>query len=98
MTNGYRAGLSGREKAAILLITLGPDLSPQIMKHLREEDIDVLTLEIASTRKVEQEVKDRVLEEFNEMCLAQEYIEEAALNMPRNFLRRLLAASKLRTC
>ena len=69
MMSTHRGGLTGREKAAILLITLGPDLSAQIMKHLRDEDIDVLTLEIASTRKVDQETKDTVLEEFNEMCL-----------------------------
>ena len=94
MTNGYRAGLSGREKAAILLITLGPDLSPQIMKHLREEDIDVLTLEIASTRKVEQEVKDKVLEEFNEMCLAQEYIEEGGIEYAKKLLEKALGSQQ----
>ncbi len=37
----HRGMLSGREKAAILLISLGPDLSSQVMKHMKEEDIDV---------------------------------------------------------
>lgn len=88
--NGYKSGLSGREKAAILLITLGPDLSSQVMKHLRDEDIDVLTLEIASTRKVEQDVKDQVIEEFNEMCLAQEYLEEGGIEYAKKLLEKAL--------
>ena len=42
--------LSGREKAAMLLITLGPERSAQIFKHLKEEEIEQLTLEIANIR------------------------------------------------
>jgi len=49
--------LSGREKAAILLIALGPDSSAQVFKHLREEDIEDLTLQIASMGKIEPETK-----------------------------------------
>ena len=86
----HRGGLTGREKSAILLIALGPDLSAQVMKHLRDEDIDVLTLEIASIRKVEQETKDKVLEEFNDMCLAQEYLEEGGIDYARTILEKAL--------
>ena len=88
--SSYIGDLSGREKAAILLITLGPDLSAQVMRHLREEDIDVLTLEIASRRKVDQEVKDKVLEEFNEMCIAQEYLEEGGIEYAKKLLEKAL--------
>ena len=44
--------LSGREKAAMLLIILGPERSAQIFKHLKEEEIEQLTLEIANIRTV----------------------------------------------
>ena len=97
MMSAYVADLSGREKAAILLITLGPDLSAQVMRHLREEDIDVLTLEIASRRKVEQEVKDRVLEEFNEMCIAQEYLEEGGIEYAKRLLEKALGPEQAQT-
>lgn len=96
MMSTHRGGLTGREKAAILLITLGPDLSAQIMKHLRDEDIDILTLEIASTRKVDQETKDTVLEEFNEMCLAQEYLEEGGIDYARTLLEKALGEEQAR--
>jgi len=90
----YEGALSGREKAAILMIALGPDLSAQIMKHLREEDIDLLTLEIASIRKVDQEIRDRVLEEFNEMCIAQEFIEEGGIEYAKILLEKALGKDK----
>lgn len=44
--------MTGKQKAAILLIALGPDISAQIFKHLREEDIEKITLEIANQRRV----------------------------------------------
>ena len=40
-------GISGLQKAAILLIALGPERSAGIFKHLKEEEIEELTLEIA---------------------------------------------------
>ncbi|QUL99505.1 MAG: flagellar motor switch protein FliG [Candidatus Fermentithermobacillus carboniphilus] len=92
--SAHRGTLSGREKAAILLISLGPDLSAQVMKYLREEDIDALTLEIASTRRVDQEVRDKVFEEFNEMCLAQEYIEEGGIEYAKVVLEKALGREK----
>ncbi|HHW19415.1 MAG TPA: flagellar motor switch protein FliG [Firmicutes bacterium] len=92
--SAHRGTLSGREKAAILLISLGPDLSAQVMKYLREEDIDALTLEIASTRRVDQEIRDKVFEEFNEMCLAQEYIDEGGIEYAKIVLEKALGREK----
>ena len=39
-------GISGLQKAAILLISLGPERSAGIFKHLKEEEIEELTLEM----------------------------------------------------
>ena len=69
-----RSGLSGKEKAAIILISLGPELSGQVLKHLREDQIEELTLEIAGLRRVEPDVADAVLREFHQLCLAKEYL------------------------
>ena len=44
--------LDGVQKAAILLITLGPEKAAGIFKHLKEDEIEQLTLEIANTRSV----------------------------------------------
>ena len=54
--------LTGRQKAAIFLVSLGSDISSEIMKHLREDEVETLTFEIARLETVDAEYKDAVLE------------------------------------
>lgn len=89
-----KIGMTGKEKAAILLITLGPDKSAKIFKHLQEEEIEELTLEIANMRKIMPEDKDKVLEEFYQVCLAQEYITEGGINYAKDILEKALGSQK----
>jgi len=86
--------LTGKQKAAILLISLGPDISAQVFKHLKEEEIEKLTLEIANQRKIPQEQKDKVLSEFHQMCLAKDYISSGGLDYAREILEKALGAEK----
>lgn len=69
-------GFKGVQRAAILLISLGPERSAGIFKHLKEEEIEEMTLEIANIRSVTPQVKEAVITEFYELCLAQQYIAE----------------------
>ncbi len=86
--------LTGKQKAAILLIALGPDISAQVLKHMREDEIEKLTLEIANQRKLSQEQKDKVLAEFHQMCLAKEYISSGGLDYAREVLEKALGSEK----
>lgn len=86
--------LSGKQKAALLLIALGPDTSAQVFKHLREEEIEKLTLEIANQRKVTQEQKDKVMAEFHQMCMAKEYISSGGIDYAREIIEKALGAEK----
>lgn len=86
--------LLGVQKAAILLITLGPDMSSTIFKHLKDEEIEELTLEIANTRSVSPKVKEEVLNEFYEVCLAQQYIAEGGIGYAKELLEKALGAEK----
>lgn len=87
-------GLTGRQKAAILLITLGPEVSAQIFKHLREDEIEQLTLEIANVRKVDNSEKETILSEFHEICLAQEYISQGGISYAKEILEKALGNQK----
>ena len=60
--------ISGTSKAAILLIALGPEKSAKVFKHLKEEEIEQLTLEIANTRSVSPQMKEDVLNEFYQVA------------------------------
>ncbi len=87
-------GLTGVQKAAILLITLGPERSADIFKHLKEDEIEELTLEIANTRSVSPQVKDAVINEFYQICLAQQYIAEGGIGYAKELLETALGADK----
>ncbi|WP_044895590.1 flagellar motor switch protein FliG [Bacillus alveayuensis] len=86
--------LTGRQKAAILLISLGPDISASIYKHLTEEEIEKLTLEISSVRKIEAEKKEEVIEEFHEIALAQDYITQGGIGYAKQLLEKALGEQK----
>lgn len=86
--------ITGIQKAAILLITLGPERSAEIFKHLKEDEIEQLTLEIANTRSISPAVKDEVLDEFYEICLAQQYIAEGGIAYAKELLEKALGSDK----
>ncbi|OIJ17833.1 flagellar motor switch protein FliG [Anaerobacillus alkalidiazotrophicus] len=85
-----RKELTGREKAAILLISLGPDVSAQVYKHLSEEEIEKLTLEIAGVRKVESTMKEEIIDQFHQLAMAQDYITQGGIGYAKNVLEKAL--------
>ncbi|SER54940.1 flagellar motor switch protein FliG [Salisediminibacterium halotolerans] len=87
-----RKELTGKEKAAILLISLGPDVSAHVYKHLSEEEIEKLTLEIAGVRKVEQNTKEEVLDQFHQLAVAQDYITQGGIGYAKDVLEKALGA------
>ncbi|UQD51706.1 flagellar motor switch protein FliG [Bacillus methanolicus] len=82
--------LTGKQKAALLLITLGPDVSASVYKHLTEEEIEKLTLEISGVRKVEPHSKEQVIEEFHNIALAQDYISQGGIGFAKTVLEKAL--------
>ncbi len=86
--------MSGIQKAAILLISLGPEKSATIFKHLKEDEIEQLTLEIANTRSVSPQTKEDIINEFYEVCLAQQYIAEGGIGYAKELLEKALGAEK----
>ena len=90
------SGLTGLQKAAVLLITLGPEKSSHIFKHLKEDEIEELTLEIANTRSITPQLKEEVIEEFYQICLAQQYIAEGGIGYAKELLEKALGEDKAR--
>ncbi|NLM96259.1 MAG: flagellar motor switch protein FliG [Halanaerobiaceae bacterium] len=88
--------ISGKTKAAILLVALGPDLSAKIFQHLNDEEIEELTLEIANMRRVNPELKYDVLEEFHQILEAKDYINRGGVEYARDVLTKALGEEKAR--
>lgn len=86
--------LTGRQKAAILLISLGPEISAQVFKHLREDEIEQLTLEIANVRKVDTDEKDKILSEFHQIAVAKEVISQGGITYAKEILQKALGETK----
>jgi len=94
MLQSKKTQLTGRQKAAIFLVSLGSEVSSDIFKHLREDEIEQLTFEIARLDKVESEDKDRVLMEFQEMMMAQGFISSGGIDYAREVLEKALGTQK----
>ncbi len=93
-TGGHRKELTGRQKAAVFLVTIGSEISSEIFKHLREDEIETLTFEIARLETVDSEDRDRVLQEFQELMMAQDFITTGGIDYARELLEKSLGSQK----
>ena len=86
--------LTGRRKAAILLVILGPDKAAQVLKHLDDETVEQLTIEIASVGSVSDEERRTVLQEFQNIMRAKEMIAKGGLEYAKEVLERAFGPEK----
>lgn len=86
--------LTGRQKAAIFLVTLGSEISAEIFKHLREDEIETLTFEIARLETIESAQKDAILMEFQELMMASDFISTGGIDYARELLEKSLGSQK----
>jgi flagellar motor switch protein FliG len=86
--------LNGRQKAAIFLVSVGSDISAEIFKYLREDEIETLTYEIARLETIEPKLKDSVLSEFQELMMANEFISIGGIDYARELLEKSLGSQK----
>jgi len=56
--------MNGSEKAAALLIALGPEIASEIIKHLDEESIEKLSVEMARLEQLSPDEKEDLIGDF----------------------------------
>ncbi|MDX9872662.1 MAG: flagellar motor switch protein FliG [Clostridia bacterium] len=86
--------MSGRQKAAMFMISLGPEKSAQIMKYMSDEEIEKLTLEIAHVRTIKIEQVDSIIDEFGQLYIASQYIAQGGIDYARQVLENALGNEK----
>lgn len=86
--------LTGLEKAAILLMALGPDVSSLVLKQLPEKDIEKITYQIANTQVVDNETRFAVIQEFLQMSEAQQYLLHGGIEYAREILEKTVGPAK----
>jgi flagellar motor switch protein FliG len=86
--------LTGSQKAAILLIALGVEAASLLARHFSDQEIEVITKEMAMLHDVPAQVIDRVIIEFYDMLRAREYIAQGGLEYARRILEQALGPKR----
>lgn len=86
--------VSGIKKAAILMISLGPEASAEIMKILPDRYIQKISYEIANIDYVRPDEREQIISEFLDMYQAREYISEGGIDYAKDLLNKALGAQR----
>lgn len=86
--------LTSRQKAAVMLMCLGPDFAGHVIRHLEEEQVEALTLEVARLDRVSPEQREAVIGEFHELAVAQDFIAEGGVEKAKRLLEEAYGGGK----
>jgi flagellar motor switch protein FliG len=89
-----RMTLQGRKKAAVLLVALGAERAAGVFRHLRDDEIEVLSLEMAQTQSITSQATEAVFEEVVETSMAHEYFAEGGVDYAREVLEASLGGER----
>src|SRR5438270_3431297 len=78
--------LAGIRKAAILLVTLGEDVSAELLRQLGEDEVQEIGREVALLTSVTSEQAESVLGEFHQMSIAHDYVLKGGIDYARKLL------------
>lgn len=87
--------LTGLQKTAILLISMGSDLSAELLKkNFHHEDIEKISQQISMMDTIPREVQDKVLEEFAQLIQAREYLMIGGIDYAKDMLQKAVGDQK----
>jgi flagellar motor switch protein FliG len=89
-----RHNVKGRKKAAVLLVSLGPERAADVFRHLRDEEIESLSLEMAKLQQVEPETSDGVFAELAATVQAYDSLTAGGVEYARDVLERALGRDR----
>jgi len=77
---------SGLQKAAVLMVTLGEELSAMVLKHLEEDEVAAIGKEVARISAITAAEAEAILDEFYQMSMAQDYVMKGGIEYARKML------------
>ena len=83
---------AGAHKAAILLVLLGEDAASQIYRHLPPGEVEQITQEIAHMQAVDSATALAVLEEFERLVMAGDYLAQGGAEYANKLLIKAFGA------
>ena len=82
------SNLTATQRASALLITLGPERAAKVFKHLSDNDIERLSLEITKLRRIDSREMDEIIEDFYGLCVTQKVITEGGIFQAKDILEK----------
>lgn len=79
--------LSGIQRAAVVLVMLGDLASAEIVKHLTEDEVQLVSREIARLKTVDAPIAEAVLEEFYQLTAARDYVIKGGIDYAKTMLQ-----------
>ena len=79
--------LSGPRRAAILLIALGEQSSAEIIKGLNEDEVQIVSREVARVKSITSDQSEAVLEEFHQLMIGREYVKNGGIDYANKMLK-----------
>src|ERR1035438_3742729 len=78
--------LSGARKAAILLVLIGDAASSEMLKQLSDDEVQLVSREIARIRTISSEQAETILEEFYQMVVAKDFVVKGGVDYAKKLL------------
>lgn len=75
-------------KAAAVIVALGSEHASEIYRHLSEEEIEQLTVEVAKLDKLSPEEMQEIIDDFYGLCTTQKIINEGGVLYAKNVLEK----------
>ena len=86
--------IPGKTKAAILMVAMGPNASSRVLKEMSEEEIEVVTKEIAQLETIPGDMIDKIKSEFRHLVMGQQYASVGGIEYARELLENTMGSSK----
>jgi flagellar motor switch protein FliG len=84
----HAEGLTGRQKAAVVMMAVGPKTAAEIAKSMTAAEIEELSLEIAKLDSVPKDTVVKVLAEWGQMETAAQQIAQGGVDYARQMLEQ----------
>lgn len=84
--------LNPGQKAAAVIIALGADKASQIYRYLDENDLEMLTVEVARMKNLTSDQTESALDDFYRLCLTQKFITDGGMGYAKQVLEKAFGA------
>ncbi len=81
------------KKAATVILSLGVEHASKVFKYLKQDEIEQITMQIATLENLSSLSVETAMEEFYNLCLAQKYITEGGIEYAKAILEKAMGVT-----